>query len=131
MRVIAALTLMAGLGMAGAAHALPIAPAGTEGRPVLLATTGVVSVTYQGTSASFTDQLFLASPAGGSRTIFDNQATPVGTTLTLGTFDAGTELLFGIDSLLATFGPMLVHICGSPHKFKVCPMPNFKAKDAH
>ena len=29
------------------------------------------------------------------------------------------ELLYGSQSLLATFGPMLVHICGSPHKFKV------------
>ena len=29
------------------------------------------------------------------------------------------ELLYGSHSLLATFGPMLVHICGSPHKFKV------------
>ncbi|KAI0667334.1 non-SMC mitotic condensation complex subunit 1-domain-containing protein [Trametes maxima] len=28
------------------------------------------------------------------------------------------ELLYGSQSLLATFGPMLVHICGSPHKFK-------------
>ncbi|KAI0816821.1 non-SMC mitotic condensation complex subunit 1-domain-containing protein [Trametes gibbosa] len=28
------------------------------------------------------------------------------------------ELLYGEQSLLATFGPMLVHICGSPHKFK-------------
>ncbi|KAH9858536.1 non-SMC mitotic condensation complex subunit 1-domain-containing protein [Lenzites betulinus] len=28
------------------------------------------------------------------------------------------ELLSGSGSLLATFGPMLVHICGSPHKFK-------------
>ncbi|RPD66651.1 hypothetical protein L226DRAFT_557654 [Lentinus tigrinus ALCF2SS1-7] len=28
------------------------------------------------------------------------------------------ELLYGKHSLLATFGPMLVHICGSPHKFK-------------
>ncbi|KAF9269363.1 hypothetical protein L218DRAFT_1072228 [Marasmius fiardii PR-910] len=28
------------------------------------------------------------------------------------------ELLEGEDSLLAAFGPMLVHICGSPHKFK-------------
>ncbi|KAI0723732.1 non-SMC mitotic condensation complex subunit 1-domain-containing protein [Cerioporus squamosus] len=28
------------------------------------------------------------------------------------------ELLYGAHSLLATFGPMLVHICGSPHKFK-------------
>lgn len=32
-----------------------------------------------------------------------------------------TELLFGPESLLATFGPMLVHICGSPPKFKVSP----------
>ncbi|KAG5347628.1 hypothetical protein C0989_011695 [Termitomyces sp. Mn162] len=30
-----------------------------------------------------------------------------------------TELLYGEQSLLATYGPMLVHICGSPHKFKV------------
>lgn len=30
-----------------------------------------------------------------------------------------TELLYGEDSLLAVYGPMLVHICGSPHKFKV------------
>ena len=30
-----------------------------------------------------------------------------------------TELLYGPDSLLAAFGPMIVHICGSPHKFKV------------
>ena len=30
-----------------------------------------------------------------------------------------TELLYGSESLLALFGPMIVHICGSPHKFKV------------
>lgn len=30
-----------------------------------------------------------------------------------------TELLYGPESLLALYGPMLVHICGSPHKFKV------------
>ena len=30
-----------------------------------------------------------------------------------------TELLYGPTSLLAVYGPMLVHICGSPHKFKV------------
>ncbi|KAF8986383.1 non-SMC mitotic condensation complex subunit 1-domain-containing protein [Cyathus striatus] len=29
-----------------------------------------------------------------------------------------TELLYGPESLLAVYGPMLVHICGSPHKFK-------------
>jgi condensin complex subunit 1 len=30
-----------------------------------------------------------------------------------------TELLYGPESLLAVYGPMIVHICGSPHKFKV------------
>ena len=30
-----------------------------------------------------------------------------------------TELLYGPDSLLAVYGPMIVHISGSPHKFKV------------
>ena len=29
------------------------------------------------------------------------------------------ELLYGPDSLLAVYGPLLVHICGSPHIFKV------------
>ncbi|KAF8524318.1 non-SMC mitotic condensation complex subunit 1-domain-containing protein [Hysterangium stoloniferum] len=29
-----------------------------------------------------------------------------------------TELLYGAESLLAIFGGMIVHICGSPHKFK-------------
>jgi hypothetical protein len=30
-----------------------------------------------------------------------------------------TELLYGPQSLLALYGPLLVHVCGSPHKFKV------------
>lgn len=30
-----------------------------------------------------------------------------------------TELLYGPQSLLAVYGPMLVHVCGSPHKYKV------------
>ena len=30
-----------------------------------------------------------------------------------------SELLYGPNSLLAVFGPMIVHICGSPPKFKV------------
>ncbi|KAG9309978.1 non-SMC mitotic condensation complex subunit 1-domain-containing protein [Chiua virens] len=29
-----------------------------------------------------------------------------------------SELLYGPHSLLALYGPMLVHVCGSPHKFK-------------
>ena len=31
----------------------------------------------------------------------------------------GTEMLNVTDSLLAMHGPIVVHICGSPHKFKV------------
>ena len=30
-----------------------------------------------------------------------------------------TELIYGPESLLAMYAPMIVHICGSPHKFKV------------
>jgi hypothetical protein len=30
-----------------------------------------------------------------------------------------SELLYGPSSLLAVYGPMLVHICGSPQKYKV------------
>ena len=30
-----------------------------------------------------------------------------------------SELLEGENSLLKIFGPMTMHICGSPHKFKV------------
>ena len=99
MRAFAALTLMAGLASAGAAQAFPIAASGTEGVPVLVNTTGNVTVTYQGNSADFTDQLFLASPTNASNTIFVNHNTPAGTTFNLGTFTAGTELLFGMDVL--------------------------------
>lgn len=37
-----------------------------------------------------------------------------------------SELLYGPESLLAVFGPMLVHICGSPQKFKVSASPHNK-----
>jgi condensin complex subunit 1 len=30
-----------------------------------------------------------------------------------------TELLYGPESLLAVYGPIIVRICGSPHVFKV------------
>ena len=36
------------------------------------------------------------------------------------------ELIDGPESLLAMYAPMIVHICGSPHKFKVRrPIPSF------
>lgn len=30
------------------------------------------------------------------------------------------EMLYGDTSLLAMYGPMIVHICGTPKKYKVC-----------
>lgn len=36
-----------------------------------------------------------------------------------------TELLSGPQSLLALFGPLLVHVCGSPHKFKASQIQQF------
>jgi condensin complex subunit 1 len=35
------------------------------------------------------------------------------------------ELLYGPDSLLAMFGPMIVHICRTPKKFRVSSFPRF------
>lgn len=37
------------------------------------------------------------------------------------------EMLFGDNSLLAVFGPMIVHICGTPKKFKVQSRPQAMA----
>ena len=50
-----------------------------------------------GHTADYTNLLYLDSPANSLGLIFNNQATPVGTTFDLGTFTAGTELVFRID----------------------------------
>jgi PEP-CTERM motif len=71
-----------------AALAFPIALPGTEGNPVI-ATGGDVIATYVGNSAGYSNDLFL-----GSTFIFNNHETPIGTTMNLGSFAAGTELVF-------------------------------------
>jgi hypothetical protein len=57
---------------------------------------GNVVATYRGNSASFSNDLYLASPAGfySSNIIFNNHASPIGSTVDLGFFSAGTELMF-------------------------------------
>ncbi len=72
-----------------AAFAFPIAPVGTEGHPVIATGGGDVIATYVGNSAGYSNDLFL-----GSTFIFNNHETPVGTTVNLGSFTAGTELVF-------------------------------------
>ena len=72
-----------------ASMALPIL-----GANVIVNTTGNVTATYLGHSALISNDLYLDSPSNGLGLIFNNHATPIGTTFDLGTFTAGTELLF-------------------------------------
>lgn len=75
--------------LAMTAHAFPIAAPGTEGLSVIVSGTNHVMATYEGNSAAYSDDLLL----NGSL-IFNNHATPVGTTVDLGSFTPGTELIF-------------------------------------
>jgi len=79
-----------------AAFAFPIATPGTEGLDVL-AGSGAVVATYQGNSASYSNDLYLFTDDGIADNdifIFNNHASPVGSTMNLGAFAAGTELVF-------------------------------------
>jgi hypothetical protein len=59
-----------------------------------VATTGEVLLTFISKSAAFTDELFLKD---GAQHIFNNQTASLGNQYSLGTFDAGTLLTFGIN----------------------------------
>lgn len=86
------LTALALLAVAGASTAQAAA---ILGAPVVVATTGNVTATFRGHTAGYTSTLFLDSP-GGPIDIFVNHTNAVGDTFNLGTFTAGTELVFGI-----------------------------------
>jgi hypothetical protein len=83
----------------GSAALAGLLAAPTQATPIvgqtLLASGGDVIVTFVSNDAGFTSELFLDGPAGdGFGTIFDNWTTNVGTSFNLGSFDAGTELIF-------------------------------------
>jgi hypothetical protein len=71
------------------AHAFPIAAPGTEGLKVIVSGTDHVIATYEGNSAAYSNDLLLNGVF-----IFNNHTTPVGTTVDLGSFAPGTELIF-------------------------------------
>ncbi len=85
----------------------PIAEPGTEGNLVVVTSDEPVIATFQGHSASFSNDLFLELDAlglpnmDGDQTndlfIFNNQDSPVGSVVDLGSFDIGTELVFRIN----------------------------------
>lgn len=87
------------------AQAVPI----TE--QTLIATGGNVIVTFVSNGAGFTSELFLDGPLGEELgALFNNVTTDVGTSIELGSFAAGTELIFKLlveqtgDSFYTGFG---------------------------
>lgn len=88
----AALVAACVLGGTASAGAVPIAASGTEGASVVVRATGTVTATFQGQSAGYTSLLSLQNTGGG--TVFNNHSSPVGGSVTLGTFEAGTALNF-------------------------------------
>lgn len=92
-QVIAAMILAAPV----AAFAFPIATPGTEGLNVLAGNTGNVVATYQGNSASYSNDLYLVTNDGIDNNdifIFNNHGSAVGSTVDLGSFAVGSELVF-------------------------------------
>ena len=69
-------------------YAIPVASTGA-GRSVIVANTGNVFATYMGSYAHYTDVLYL-----GDVLLFNNHTTPIGRVIDLGSFAAGTELIF-------------------------------------
>lgn len=95
MKTYTLITHLAAAAVLATAGATTSQAAAVIGAPVIVATTGNVTATFQGQTAGYDSILFLDSP-GGPIDIFHNHLSPVGSTFDLGTFTAGTELIFGI-----------------------------------
>ncbi|MEY3555822.1 MAG: PEP-CTERM sorting domain-containing protein [Microcystis aeruginosa G13-07] len=86
------------------AYSFPIASPGTEGLKVLVSNTSPIIATYEGNSASFSNSLYLMRDGLGNPGddgdfsndlfIFNNHSSTVGSTVSLGSFSIGTELIF-------------------------------------
>ncbi len=85
------------------AHAFPIASTG-EGLNVLVGGTDPIIAKYEGNSAAYSNDLYLMLDGSGTpgddgiasndMFIFNNHSSAVGSTVTLGSFAIGTELIF-------------------------------------
>jgi hypothetical protein len=73
------------------AHSFPIAAPGNEGNPVIVSGNGDIIATYEGNSAAYSNDLYLTL---NNQFIFNNHTSPIGSTVNLGTFALGTELIF-------------------------------------
>jgi hypothetical protein len=88
--------LFAVLGLALTFSIAQPAAAAIIGGSVIVQNTGEVFATYRGNSAQYSNDLYLESPDGPFRTsfIFNNKTSPLGVPVSLGSFTAGTELIF-------------------------------------
>lgn len=73
------------------AYAFPIAAPGTEGFLVIAGGGGDIIATYEGNSAAYSNDLYLVNTG---TFVFNNHGNNPGDTKNLGSFAAGTELVF-------------------------------------
>jgi hypothetical protein len=86
--------LISSLIAASGAHAQAIAALGTEGVS-FIAPGGDLYATYEGSSAGYFNQLFVGN---GNTPVLSNWLTMPGTQTLLGSYDAGTELIFRMNA---------------------------------
>jgi len=84
------LAFISGLLLAGSVHAGPILDTPILGGSLLVAADGAVEARFLGSNAGYFNTLYLD---WGTNKIFDKN-TPLNTVVSLGNFDAGTELVF-------------------------------------
>ncbi len=90
MRILFRIAVTSAALLCASAQAFPIAAPGSEGF-LVIAGGGEVVATYQGNSAAYSNDLYLENTGAF---LFNNHSSPVGSTVSLGTFAAGTELIF-------------------------------------
>jgi hypothetical protein len=87
--------LLVGAGLVTATlFAQPVWAASILGGSAIVSTTGEVKAVFVSGDAGFDNELYLDSPANGLGLIFQNHVNAPGDTVSLGVFDAGTELIF-------------------------------------
>jgi hypothetical protein len=80
------------------AHAGPILDEPVYGGTMIVATDGAVEATFLGSDAGYFNSLYLETgDQSGSSSFLFNKFTPVGRTMSLGSFQAGIELVFRLD----------------------------------
>ncbi|WP_028101408.1 PEP-CTERM sorting domain-containing protein [Pseudoduganella violaceinigra] len=97
MKILSQLLAVAALALPLPLLAFPIASPGNEGNPVVVSGNSAIIATYQGNSASYSNDLYLVTPDGIDNNdifLFNNHGSAVGATYNLGTFALGTELVF-------------------------------------